>query len=333
MRLLSVSAVMIVAWAATTAAEQPIVLRLSHVVAEDTPKGQAAEFFRKRAEELTAGRVKVEVYPNSTLYKDNEEIEALLLGMVQMLAPSLSKLGPLGVKEFEVFDLPFIFDDYAELRKVTEGPVGKRLLETLTSKGIRGLAYWDNGFKDFSANRPLRSPADFRGLTMRIQSSMVLEAQMRALGALPLVMPFSDVYPALRAGVVDGTENPTSNLYTQRMHEVQKHLTLTRHGYLGYAVIVNRKFWEGLPSDARRLLQQAVQEATAYANRIAKEKNDQDLAKVKATGVLEVYQPTIEERLTLKKALLPVHRQMESRIGKDLIQDIYQATSFDPDRL
>ncbi len=326
-------AALTVGLAGAAPAEQPIVIKFSHVVAVDTPKGQAAEFFRRRAEELTRGRVRVEVFPNSTLYRDKEEIEALQLGAVQMLAPSLSKFGPLGVKEFEVFDLPFIFDDYGELRSVTDGPIGKGLLASLESKGIRGLSYWDNGFKAFSANRPLRSPADFRGLRMRIQSSQVLDAQMRALGALPHAMAFSEVYPALRSGVVDGTENPISNFYTQRMHEVQKHLSLTQHGYLGYATIVNRRFWQGLPAEVREELERAMKDATDYANRIAKEKNDEDLIRVRAAGTTEVYTPTREERLALRRALLPVHRQMEGRIGKRLIADIYRATSFDPNEL
>jgi C4-dicarboxylate-binding protein DctP len=313
-------------------AASPIVLRFSHVVAVDTPKGQAAEFFKRRAEALTNGRVRVEVYPNSTLYKDREEIEALQLGAVQMLAPSLSKFGPLGIKEFEAFDLPFLFADHEALRKVTGGAVGKELLGRLEAKGIVGLAYWDNGFKAFSAGRPLRTPADFRGLRMRIQSSTVIEAQMRALGALPQVMAFSDVYPALRAGVVDGTENPISNLYTQRMHEVQRHLTLTNHGYLGYAAIVNKRFWDGLPGDVREQLQLAMAEATEYANRIAEEKNDEDLAKVRAAGTTSVHELTPEERLALKRALVPVHAQMEQRIGRELIQAIYRATGFDPER-
>ena len=222
------------------AAQQPTVIKFSHVVAVDTPKGKAAEFFAKRAGELTKGAVKVEVYANSTLYKDKEEMEALQLGAVQMLAPSLAKFGPLGVKEFEAFDLPYIFDDTNELHKVTQGALGMALLAKLEPKGIKGLAYWDNGFKSFSANKPLRTPTDFRGLKMRIQSSKVLESQMRSLGALPQVMAFSEVYQALQTGVVDGTENPHSNLYTQKMYEVQKYVTLSNHGYLGYAVITNK---------------------------------------------------------------------------------------------
>ena len=247
-------------------AQSPIVIKFSHVVAADTPKGKAADFFAKRAAELTKGRVKVEVYPNSQLYKDKEELEALQLGSVQMLAPSLSKFAPLGVKEFEVFDLPFIFDDYNDLHKVTQGPVGQGLLKKLETRGITGLAYWDNGFKVMSANKPLKSVEDYRGLKMRIQSSKVLEAQMRALGALPQVLAFSETYQALQTGVVDGTENPPSNLYTQKMHEVQKYLSVTNHGYLGYAVIVNKKFWDGLPADIRAALTKAMAEATKVGN-------------------------------------------------------------------
>ncbi|HJV60325.1 MAG TPA: TRAP transporter substrate-binding protein [Albitalea sp.] len=314
-------------------AQAPIVIKFSHVVAPDTPKGKGADFFAKRAAELTKGRVKVEVYPNSQLYKDKEEMEALQLGSVQMLAPSLSKFAPLGVKEFEAFDLPYIFDNYAELHKVTEGPVGKSLLDKLQSKGITGLAYWDNGFKSFSANRPLHKPEDFKGLKMRIQSSKVLDAEMRALGAIPQVIAFSEVYQALQTGVVDGTENPHSNLYTQKMYEVQKHMTLTDHGYLGYAVVVNKKFWDGLPADIRGQLTQAMQEATKVANDHALQDNQDALAKVKASGKTEIYSPTAAEKAAFKKALVPVHKQMESRIGADIIHQIYKETGFDPAKL
>lgn len=314
-------------------AQQPIVIKFSHVVAKDTPKGMASEFFAKKAEELTKGKVKVEVYANSTLYKDKEEMEALQLGAVQMLAPSLAKFGPLGVKEFEVFDLPYIFDDYNELHKVTQGPVGQQLLLKLEPKGIRGLAYWDNGFKSFSLNTPIKTPADLKGKKLRIQSSKVLEEEIRSLGALPQVMAFSEVYQALQTGVVDGTENPVSNLYTQKMHEVQKHLAITDHGYLGYAVIVNKKFWDGLPADVRGQLETAMKESTTFANKIAKEQNEKDLEAVKKSGKTTVYVLSKEERLAFKKILAPVHQKMEGRIGKEIIQSVYKETGFDPGSL
>ena len=314
-------------------ADQPIVIKFSHVVATGTPKGKAAEFFSRRAGELTGGRVRVEVYPDSQLYKDKKEMEALQLGAVQMLAPSLAKFGPLGVREFEVFDLPYIFDSYAELHRVTQGPIGAGILKKLEPRGIVGLAFWDNGFKSFSANTPIRVPSDLSGRTLRIQPSRVLEEQMRALGALPRVMAFSETYRALQSGVVDGTENPHSNMYTQRMHEVQKYMALTEHGYLGYAVIVNKKFWDGLPADVRGQLEAAMEESTAYANRIAREENDAALENIRSSGRTQIHVPTPEELLAFKRVLVPVHRKMESRIGAQVIRDIYRETAFDPSKL
>ncbi len=302
-------------------AQQPIVIKFSHVVTPDTPKGKGALKFQELAQKYTNGRVKVEVYPNSSLYKDKEELEALQLGAVQMLAPSLAKFGPIGVKEFEVFDLPFILPDKAALRRVTDGVLGTKLMKMLEPKGIVGLAYWDNGFKGMSANRPLRMPADFRGLKMRIQSSKVLEAQMRALGAIPQVMAFSEVYQALQTGVVDGTENPPSNEYTQKMHEVQKYTVLSDHGYVGYAVITNKKFWDGLPADIRGQLEKAMKEATDYANSIAQKENDDAIEAMKKSGTTQVSTLTAEEKAAWRKALEPVYQEMTGRVGKDIIAE------------
>jgi len=314
-------------------ASQPIIIKFSHVVAENTPKGKGALKFKELAEARAKGRVKVEVYPNSQLFKDGEEMQMLQLGNVQMLAPSVSKFGPLGAREFEVFDLPYIFDNYDDLHKVTGGRIGQDLFNKLDSKGIIGLAYWDNGFKVMSANKALKTPADFRGLKMRIQSSKVLDAQMRALGATPQVMAFSEVYQALQTGVVDGTENPPSNLYTQKMNEVQKFVTRSDHGVVEYAVIVNKKFWDGLPADIRTALEGAMKEATKYANDIAKSENEDALAKVRATGKTQIIELSPEEKKAWKKALIKVHRESEATIGKALIQEIYKETGFDPAKL
>jgi C4-dicarboxylate-binding protein DctP len=308
-------------------AETPIVIKFSHVVAKDTPKGKAAEKFKALAEAATKGQVKIELYPNSTLYKDKEELEALQLGAVQMLAPSLAKFGPLGVKEFELFDLPFIFNDKQALYRVTQGPIGQDMLKKLESKGIRGLAYWDNGFKMMTSNRPMRLPTDMKGLKLRIQSSKVLDEQMRALGANPQVMAFSEVYQAMQTGVVDGSENPPSNIFTQKMHEVQKHLTTTNHGYIGYAVIVNKKFWDKLPADIRTQLESAMKEATDYANNIAQQENDQALENIRKSGKTVIYVPTDAERAEWRKVLVPVHKAMEERIGKELISAVNKATA------
>jgi C4-dicarboxylate-binding protein DctP len=304
-------------------AADPIIIKFSHVVAPDTPKGKASERFKQLAEERSKGAVKIEVYPNSQLYKDKEELEALSLGAVHMLAPSLAKFGPLGVKEFEAFDIPYIFPSKEVLEKVTEGPVGLGLMKKLEAKGIIGLAYWDNGFKSFSANKPLRKPDDMKGLKMRVQQgSKVLEAEIRALGGLPQGMAFSEVYQALQTGVVDGTENPPSNMFTQKMHEVQKHLTMTNHGYLGYAVVVNKKFWDGLPADIRATLEGAMKDATKFANEIAQKENDDALAGIKASGKTEIYTPTKEEMAVWRAALAPVKKEVEGRVGKELIEAI-----------
>jgi len=302
-------------------AQSPIVIKFSHVVAPNTPKGKGSLKFQELAEKYTNGKVKVEVYPNSQLYKDNEELQALQLGSVQMLAPSLAKFGPLGVKEFEVFDLPYILPDKAALNKVTQGALGKKLLGLLQAKGIVGLAYWDNGFKDMSANKKLLLPADFRGLKMRIQSSKVLEAQMRALGAIPQVMAFSEVYQALATGVVDGTENPPSNEYTQKMHEVQKYTTRSGHGYVGYAVITNKKFWDGLPADIRTSLEKAMKEATDFANGAAQQDNDDAIAEMTKSGKTEMVELTAAQKAEWRKVLDPVATEMEPRVGKETIAE------------
>ena len=309
-------------------AQAPILIKFSHVVAPDTPKGKGAERFKQLAEERTKGRVKVEVYPNSQLYKDKEELEALQLGSVQMLAPSLAKFGPLGAREFEVFDLPFMFSDTASFRAVTEGPVGAKLLAKLEPKGIRGLAYWDNGFDIMTSNKPLHQVADVKGLKLRIQSSKVLEANMRSLGALPQVMAFSELYQGLQSGVVDGCENTPSNVYTQKLYEVQKYTTITNHGHIAYAVVVNKKFWDGLPPDVRTVLEGAMKDATTYANAIADTENIDALEKIKASGKSAVYKLSPAETTEWKKAMFVVHKDMEERVGKDTIVAVQKAAGF-----
>lgn len=307
-------------------AQSPILIKFSHVVAPNTPKGKGADKFKELAEKYTNGKVKVEVYPNSTLYKDKEELEALQLGAVQMLAPSNSKFGPMGIKDFEVFDLPYLLPNEAALRKVTEGPLGQAMLKKLESKGMIGLAYWDNGFKEMSANKPLRMPDDYKGLKFRIQSSKVLEAQFRALGAIPQVMAFSEVYQALQTGVVDGQENTPSNIYTQKFHEVQKYTTLTNHGYIGYVVVVNKKFWDDLPKDVRGQLEKAMNEATAYSNKIAATENSEALDEIKKSGKTQIIVPTPAETAAMRKAMEPLYQDMASRVGKQLIDDVVKAT-------
>jgi C4-dicarboxylate-binding protein DctP len=328
MRKLILAAVSVaaLALAGPASAQSPIVIKFSHVVASNTPKGAAAEKFKELAEKYTEGKVKIEIYPNSTLYKDKEELEALQLGAVQMLAPSNSKFGPIGVREFEVFDLPYILPDLPTLRKVTDGPLGAKLLKLLQPKGMTGLAYWDNGFKQMTANKKLIAPSDYKGLKFRIQSSKVLEAQFRALGAVPQVMAFSEVYQALQTGVVDGQENTASNIYTQKMHEVQKHLTMTNHGYIGYVVVVNKKFWDGLPADIRSQLEKAMNEATAFGNGQSAKENEEALAAIKKAGKTEIDTLTPEQDAAMRKAVEPVYKDVAARVGQPLIDEFIKET-------
>jgi C4-dicarboxylate-binding protein DctP len=301
------------------AAQQPIVIKFSHVVANDTPKGKGSLKFKELAEKYTNGKVKVEVYPNSQLFKDKEEIEALQLGSVQMLAPSTAKFAPLGVKEFEALDLPWLFKDEDQYTKIMKGEVGKWLFKKLEAKGITGLAYWDNGFHMVSANRPLLNPADFQGLKVRISGSKVADQYFRNLGAIPQIMAFSEVYHALQTGVVDGCENTPSNYLTQKFHEVQKHITIANHAHLQYAVIVNTKFWNGLPPDIRKQLDRAMDEATDYTNSIAVKENEDALAQLKASGKTTFHTLTPEQTAAWKKAMAPTYKWAKGRVGQPVL--------------
>ena len=269
--VIAVAAVLALAFGTPAFADEPIIIKFSHVVAPDAPKGKAALLFQQLAEKYTNGRVKVEVYPNSSLYKDKEELEALQLGSVQLLAPSISKFGPLGVKEFDIFDLPFLMSDDVHARQMMASPMMADLNKKLEAKGVSPLAYWDNGAHVYTCNKPLLMPDDFRGLKMRIQGSKVLEAVARELGALPQILPFSAVYQSLQTGVVDGEDNVPSNILTQKFYEVQRYLTVSHHGRLTYALVTNKKFWNSLPPDVREQLDRAVKEIDRVLQRHGRE--------------------------------------------------------------
>ena len=285
------------------ASAEPIVIKYSHVNSDNTPKGYGALKFKERAEALLPGKVKIEVYPNSQLFGDEKEIEALLLGDVQILAPSMSKLHKYTDK-LQLFDLPFLFNDIAAVDRFEATPVGQSLLTELEDKGITGLGFLHNGMKQLSANKKVVRPDDASGLKFRVQTSDVLEAQFKAVGATPQKLAFSEVYQALQTGVVDGTENPHSNLYTQKMHEVQKHMTLTDHGYLGYAVITNKKFWDGLPGEIRTQLEQAMKESTEAAS----EATPEEIAEL-----VTAHAPEISEQVVVLD--WPDYRELISESG------------------
>jgi C4-dicarboxylate-binding protein DctP len=308
-------------------AQAPIVIKFSHVVANDTPKGKGSLKFKELAEKYAAGKVKVEVYPNSTLYKDKEEVEALQLGAVHLLAPATSKFAPLGAKEFEALDLPFAFANTAQYTKTVKGEVGSWLLKKLEPKGIAGLAFWDNGFHMVSANKPLLKPADFQGLKIRISGSKVADNYFRQMGAIPQIMAFAEVYQALQTGVVDGCENTASNYWTQKFHEVQKHITICEHAHLSYAVIANAKFWNGLPPDVRAALDKAMQEATDFTNDIAAKENADALELLKKSGKTTFHVIAPEDRKAWRDAMAPTWKWAEGRVGGEVLALLKKANT------
>jgi C4-dicarboxylate-binding protein DctP len=315
-----------IAIAFTTAAfSAPMVIKFSHVVAEATPKGQGALKFKEVAEKLLPGKVEVQVFPSSQLFGDAKEMEAVLLGDVQFIAPSLSKFDRY-TKKLQLFDLPFLFDDIEAVDTFQRSAQGKALLDSMTSKGLKGLGYWHNGMKQLSSDKPqLKRPDDVKGLKFRIQASDVLEAQFRALGANPQKMAFSEVYQALQTGVVDGQENTWSNIYSQKFYEVQKTIAQTNHGVIDYMVLTNAGWWNKLPADVRDGLQQAMDEATAYANKLAGEINERDRKRILEAGKARVQELSKDDVAAWRKAMHPVWKQFEGDIGKDLIDAALKA--------
>ncbi|HEP9160009.1 TPA: C4-dicarboxylate TRAP substrate-binding protein DctP [Pseudomonas aeruginosa] len=300
-------------------AADPIVIKFSHVVAEHTPKGQGALLFKKLAEERLPGKVKVEVYPNSSLFGDGKEMEALLLGDVQLIAPSLAKFEQY-TKQVQLFDLPFLFNDIQAVDRFQHSPEGQSLLKSMESKNITGLGYWHNGMKQLSANKPLREPKDARGLKFRVQASAVLEEQFKAVRANPRKMSFAEVYQGLQTGVVNGAENPWSNIYSQKMHEVQKYITESNHGVLDYMLITNTKFWNGLPPDVRAELEKITVEVTNEVNKQADALNQGDKQRIIDAKTSEIIELTPEQRNEWREAMKPVWKKFEGEIGPDLIK-------------
>lgn len=294
------------------------VIKFSHVVAENTPKGQAALKFKEEAEKLLPGKVTVEVYPNSQLFGDAKEMEALALGDVHLVAPSLAKFGKYTTK-LQIFDLPFLFDDMAAVDKFQASEAGQSLLASMEDKGFVGLGYWHNGMKQLSANKPLLIPADANGLKFRIQSSDVLSAQFEAVGSVPQKLAFAEVYQALQVGTVDGQENTWSNIYSQKFHEAQKHFTESDHGVLDYMVVANGEWWNGLSDEIKEGLTKAMVAATQVNNDVTDQLNEEAKAKIVAAGTSEIHQLNAEQKKAWREAMKPVWAKFEGDIGKDLI--------------
>ena len=318
------AALVSLALAAAPALSAPIVIKFSHVVAENTPKGKMANKFRDLVKERLDGKVVVEVYPNSQLFGDNKVLEAMLLGDVQMAAPALSKFSRY-TKKLQLYDLPFLFENMAAVDRFQQSESGKKLLNSVSKKGLIGLGYLHNGLKQLSASKPLRVPADAKGLKFRIMSSDVLAAQFKAVHATPLKKPFSEVFTLLQTKAIDGQENTWSNIYSKKFFEVQPYITESNHGLLDYMVVTSAEFWNGLPADIRTELQKALDEAIAYGNQVAAEKSQADKQKIIDSKRSEIIELTPAERAQWVEVMKPVWKQFEGQIGKDLIDAAYSA--------
>ncbi len=314
-RLLAASALFTVLGAQA----DPILIKFSHITADSTPKGQGALMFQKLVHERLPGQVEVQVFANSSLYGDGKEMEALLMNQVQMLAPAPSKLEQY-TKQLQLFDLMFLFDDMAAAQRFQQSEKGRAMLKSMEDKGITGLAYWLNGMRQFTANKPLREPADARGQKFRVQPSDLQAAQYTALRAVPRKMAFAEIYQGLQTGVVNAQDNPWSNIYSQKFYEVQKYMTESNHGIGNYLLITNTKFWNGLPTPVRGELEAIIEEVTAEVNRQAEALNEEARQGIVASGKSEILVLTDEERAKWREAVQPAWAKFEDEIGKDLIE-------------
>ncbi len=325
-RIIAAAAIGLAALTLNTAAlaDDPVVIKFSHVVAENTPKGQMANKFKELVEEKTDGSVVVEVYPNSQLFGDDKVLEAMLLGDVQMAAPALSKFSRY-TDVLALYDLPFLFDDMAAVDRFQQSEHGQAMLDSLSKKGLVGLGYLHNGMKQLSSSQPLRTPEDAKGLKFRIMSSEVLEAQFEAVGAAPLKKPFSEVFTLLQTKAIDGQENSWSNIYSKKFFEVQPYVTESNHGLLDYMVVSSKEFWSGLSDEQRAQVQEALDEALAFGNEVAMQKGTEDRQKIADSGRSEIIELTPEERAQWVEAMKPVWAQFEEEIGAELIEAAYQS--------
>jgi len=305
-------------------ADDPVMLKFSHVVAENTPKGQMANKFKELVAEKTGGSVVVEVFPNSQLFGDDKVLEAMLLGDVQMAAPALSKFSRY-TDTLALYDLPFLFKDLDAVDRFQQSDKGQGMLDALQTKGLIGLGYLHNGMKQLSSSKPLRVPADADGLKFRIMSSEVLEAQFEAVGAAPLKKPFSEVFTLLQTRAIDGQENTWSNIYSKKFFEVQPYITESNHGLLDYMVVTSKEFWMDLTDEQRAQVEAALDEALAFGNQVARDKAVEDKQLIAESGRTEIIELTDDERAQWVEVMKPVWGEFEEEIGPDLIEAAYES--------
>lgn len=323
---LSIALMMASPLASASCEKGEIVIKFSHVTNTDKhPKGIAATLLEQRVNKEMNGKACMQVFPNSTLYNDKKVLEAMLNGDVQLAAPSLSKFEKY-TKKFRIFDLPFVFDDIDAVDRFQNSKAGQNLKNSMVKRGLKGLAYWHNGMKQMSANKPLIKPEDAKGLKFRVQTSDVLVAQIEQLGANPQKMSFKEVYGALQSGVIDGQANTWSNIYGKKFFEVQDGITETNHGILDYLVVTQVKWWDGLPKDVRDQLATIIQEVSVMRNKESTKVNMENRQKILDAGT-KIRQLTSKQRQAWVDAMKPVWKKFEKDIGKDLMRSALKANN------
>jgi C4-dicarboxylate-binding protein DctP len=321
---MAVLACLLAVFAGPSKAQEPILIRFAHVVGENTPKGKGAEMFKQRVEQRLEGRVKVEIYPRSEKFDDDEVFSALLFGDVEMAAPSFSKFRSYA-PVLKVFDLPFLFEDVDHVHRFQQGVTGQQLLQAMLPVGIVGLAYWDNGMRAISANKPLRVPSDAEGLVFRIEPSDVIQQQYARIGVVGLPMPFKRVVDAIKEGLVEGQENSWSNIYSLKIQTLLKNFTELNHSFQGYMVITGQDFWDDLPTDIRSELQQILAEVTVEVNKLAQEQAITDRAKVESSPGVQIIIPSVDELALWRDKMVQVWMQFEPEIGNTVIESAVAA--------
>ena len=315
-------AVILSLFSVSLAQAAPVKIRFAHAVAENTPKGQMALKLKDLVNERLNGKYVVEVYPNSSMFNDDQIFEALLLDDAQLGAPSLSKFTKY-TQKLQIFDLPFLFKDIEAVDRFQKTPEGQDLLASIRHRGLIGLGYLHNGLKQLSATKKLVSPSDAQGLKFRIQSSDVLEAQFKAVEAESLKRPFSQVYELLSAGIIDGQENTWSNIFSKKFHTVQPYITESNHGLVDYMVVTSVEFWESLPEEDVKTLKAAIDDAITFGNELAKVQATEDKQKIQNSGQTEIVQLTPAQRNAWVEVMRPVWTQFEREIGREVVNKAY----------
>ncbi|NBI27778.1 DctP family TRAP transporter solute-binding subunit [Chengkuizengella marina] len=305
--------------------EDQIVIRFSHVVAENTPKGLAVQYFADLVSEKTDNKVKVEIFSNGNLYANDEEaLQALKRGEIQMIAPATSKLTP-SFPEWQFVDLPFVFPTYEAANEAFNGEIGQYLFSLLEYDHLKGLSFWSNGFKQITSNiGPIQTPRDLSGQHFRIMPSKLLKKQYALLDVKTSMIPFNLTYQSLEDHIVDGTENTLSNIYSKKFYRVQDHLTISNHGFLGYIVLMNNDYWNQLSTDIQMVIIESMEEASEMIQKKSIELNEQSLENIKKDSDIEIYQLTEKEKQQWVEELQPVYGSYESEFGNNLTNELYK---------